>query len=104
MEGKSEISNALCADFIDIHKQVRPRFWKEYTDDSLTAISTFVNNCEKRHLYQKQIGREIGLASGTGLKDIELPSSVPDGMIQDVDELDDWAALEDFDDEQNDER
>ncbi len=97
--GKSEISNSLCTDFIDTYKQIRPRFWKEHKDDSVVAIAKFVQNCEKRHLYQKQIGREMGLASGTGLKDIELPSAVPDEYIQDVDELDDWASLEDFDED-----
>lgn len=99
IEGKSEISNALCSDFIDIYKNVRPRFWKENKDDAIVTISKFVHNCEKRHLYQKQVGREMGLASGTGLKDIELPTAVPDEMLQDVDDLDDWAALDDCDED-----
>jgi len=94
IEGRSEISNILCDDFINIYRNdVRPNFWKEYTDDSLTAISRFVHNCEKRHLYQRKIKREMGLRSGFGgtksFDNIDLPSPVPDD-IEDFDDANDW--------------
>lgn len=103
MEGHSEISNALCSDFIQIYKnETTPKFWKEHTDDTMVAISKFVRNCEKRQIYQREIRREKGLMD-VDVVDIELPSRVPDEeMLVDIDDADDWAALEDFDD--NDDR
>lgn len=101
IEGKSEISNSLCNDFINIHKnETRSRFWKENTDETICSINKFVKNCEKRHLYQKKIRRDMGLASsGEGMEEMELPSSVPEDFLEDVDQLDDWAALEDVDED-----
>ncbi len=100
IEGKSEISNHLCTDFINIyHNEVRPKFWKEKRDDALKAIEQFVRNCEKRKLYEKKLRREMGFIYGDGnIEEIDLPSPVPD-EIQDVDDEDDWAALEDVDDD-----
>ena len=78
---------------------MRPKFWKENRDDALKAISRFVHNCEKRKLYEKKLRREMGFIYGDGnIEEIDLPSPVPD-EIQDVDDEDDWAALEDVDDD-----
>jgi hypothetical protein len=42
----------------------------------------------------------MGLASsGEGMEEMELPSSVPEDFLEDVDQLDDWAALEDVDED-----
>jgi len=104
IEGHSAISDTLCNDFISIYKDIRPQFWKEHSDDTLTAIQTFVKNCEKRQLYQKRLRREMGLDEhGKEDDDVhvqwELPSRVPEDIIQqEKDRFDGaaWAALEDF--------
>eukprot|EP00551_Chaetoceros_affinis_P005663 CAMPEP_0203676346 /NCGR_PEP_ID=MMETSP0090-20130426/24278_1 /ASSEMBLY_ACC=CAM_ASM_001088 /TAXON_ID=426623 /ORGANISM="Chaetoceros affinis, Strain CCMP159" /LENGTH=287 /DNA_ID=CAMNT_0050542867 /DNA_START=46 /DNA_END=909 /DNA_ORIENTATION=- len=100
IEGKSEISNHLCSDFIHIYQnEVRPKFWKEKRDDSLKALSRFVQNCEKRQLYEKKLRREMGFIYGDdNLDEIDLPLPVPE-EIEDIDDGDDWAALEDVDED-----
>jgi len=98
VEGHSEISDTLCDDFISIYGGIRPKFWKEYSDDTLTAIQTFVQNCEKRQLYQKRLKMEMGLSHEDDVE-FELPSRVPDDILQqEKDRFDgtDWASLEDF--------
>lgn len=102
-EGHSDISDTLCDDFISIYSGIRPQFWKQHSDDTLMAIQTFVQNCEKRQLYQKKLKREMGMGSDD--IEFELPSRVPDDIIQqEKDRFDgtDWASLEDFEESLND--
>lgn len=101
VEGHSHISDALCDDFISIYSGIRPKFWKDYQDDTLTAIQTFVHNCEKRNLYKKKLKREMGLGQKYDVE-FELPSRVPEDILEEEkDRLDgtDWASLEDFEEE-----
>jgi hypothetical protein len=111
IEGHSQISDVLCKDFQDIYKDIRPKFWKEYSDDTLTAIQTFVKNCEKRQLYERKLKREMGLDTGrygafsneTGEDlEFELPSRVPEDILdEERDRVDgkDWASVEDFEED-----
>lgn len=96
VEGKSEISDKLCSDFIHIyHETIPSKFWTENSDDSLTTITNFVKNCEKRHLYERRLRREMGLSNTT---EVSLPSRVPEMVEEDEMYIGtDWAALEDFD-------
>jgi len=100
VEGQSKISDALCGDFIHLYRNtIPPKFWTEYSDDTLTTITRFVTNCEKRYLYERRLRREMGLSSDVKLS---LPSRVPENILEEEKERyggADWAALEDFDEE-----
>jgi len=106
IQGKSDISDKLCGDFIAIHQDIRPQFCNEYSDDTLTAIQTFVKNCEKRQMYEKRLRRDLGIGYNDNdgkRSSIPLPNRVPDNILEE--EMDnvgaaDWAEMEDFDEEQ----
>ena len=107
MKGKSMISDTLCTDFLDEHKRIRPDFWRDYKDDSLTAIQTFVLNCKKRKVYEKQIQKEMNMTTiNDEMEDIipSLPTKVPDDILltepNDENESDDWASIEAFEEEE----
>eukprot|EP00554_Chaetoceros_debilis_P016710 CAMPEP_0194114804 /NCGR_PEP_ID=MMETSP0150-20130528/21520_1 /TAXON_ID=122233 /ORGANISM="Chaetoceros debilis, Strain MM31A-1" /LENGTH=277 /DNA_ID=CAMNT_0038805111 /DNA_START=166 /DNA_END=1000 /DNA_ORIENTATION=- len=106
IQGKSDISDKLCGDFIAIHQDIRPQFWNEYSDDTLTAIQTFVKNCEKRKMYERRLRRDLGLGYNDNVGErssIELPNRVPDNILEEESVnfgAADWAEMEDFDEEQ----
>ena len=101
LEGRSEISDKLCDDFIDIYRnETRPQFWRDYSDDTLSALKVFSENCEKRRLFERRLRRDYGLRID---EDVELPSRVPEDIVRE--ERDrfggaDWA--DDFDDQDQD--
>lgn len=108
MEGQSNVSDALCSDFIQHYHTIRPEFWVEYKDDSLTSLQDFVKNCQKRQAYEKKIRKEqmmIGEETNNNNESISLPNKVPLDILQTVEEeekqLFDWANIEDFEEEDN---
>jgi len=101
MEGKSNISDSLCGDFIQEYNNIRPAFWDEYKDDSLTYLQNFIQNCQKRQAYERQLKREMMIDETT--ESISLPTKVPQDILQ-VEEEErqslDWATIEDFEEEE----
>jgi len=53
--GKSQLSNALCTDFISYYKTIPKSFWVQNEDDILTTITHVIENCKKRQAYEKQL-------------------------------------------------
>jgi hypothetical protein len=97
IEGHSDISNVLCDDFMKLYGTTNKQFWKNHTDDSLVAIQRFVQNCEKRQLYQRKLKREMGLSHEEMESiDVDLPNRVPEDIIQQEKDRIDWASVEDF--------
>ncbi len=103
IEGKSDISDKLCGDFIHIYRDIRPNFWKEHTDDTIVAIRRFVNNCEKRQAYEGRLRREMGFGFQDDGQPIELPGRVPENILVEEKEQNNlsWTEMEDFDEEQD---
>jgi len=94
IEGKSEISDTLCDDFIHLyHDTIPSKFWTENSGDALKTITRFVENCEKRHLYQRRLRMEMGLGNNA---EVLIPSRVPEDIVE-KERYADWTALEDFD-------
>lgn len=105
VEGQSDISNILCNDFIKLYGTTNKQFWKTHTDDSIVAIQRFVQNCEKRQFYERKLKREMGLShEEMESVDVNLPNRVPEDIIQQEKDRNDWASVEDFevDDESDD--
>jgi len=97
MEGQSDISNILCDDFMHLYGTTSKQFWKTHTDDSVVAIHRFVQNCEKRQFYQKKLKREMGFShEEMETVDVVLPNRVPEDIIQQEKDRFDWASVEDF--------
>lgn len=102
-KGRSEISDTLCNDFIDIYRHdVKPDFWMKYSDDTLSALKLFCENCEKRRLFERRLRRDYGL----GINDeVELPTRVPEDIVREERERFGgaaWAGIEEFDDQEQD--
>lgn len=76
VEGRSDVSDALCDDFIAQYEAIRPDFWKDYSsgESGLQAISDFVTNCRRRQAYERRIRRESGLGPND-------PVSIPRGGV-----------------------
>ncbi|GFH50838.1 hypothetical protein CTEN210_07314 [Chaetoceros tenuissimus] len=97
MAGNSEISNVLCDDFVKMYSSTSPRFWKTNTDDTVVAIQKFVHNCQKREMYERQIKQELGLSYEEMKRiDLDLPTAVPEDIMEKDKDSFDWAAVEDF--------
>ena len=108
IQGRSVISDTLCTDFLEEHKRIRPDFWSDYKDDSLTALQTFVQNCKKRKAYEKQIQTEMKMTAtddDTVTIIPSLPTKVPDDILiteqNEVNESHDWASIEAFEEEES---
>ena len=98
IEGRSDISDKLCSDFIAQYNSIRPEFWKEYTDDGLSAIQEFVANCRKRQAFERRLRRD----SGMGPNDpVSIPSGgVPRDFLDDEEGEADWTNLEEFEEDE----
>ncbi len=105
IEGKSDISDKLCGDFIRIYRDIRPNFWNEHPDDTIVAIKRFVNNCEKRQAYERRLRRETGFGfqEEDDQPPIALPERVPENILLEEKEQNNfsWTEMEDFDEEQD---
>jgi len=110
VEGRSAVSDTLCQDFIEQKKQIPKRVWKEYNDDAVLMLKHFVENCQRRTQYERQLRMDRGLAPETPVE-IPPPGIPPDLVIEDEEEkafdLYDWAGEDDLwadeDDEWDDE-
>ena len=98
VEGRSDVSDALCDDFIAQYETIRPDFWQDYSgENGLQAISDFVANCKRRQAFERRIRRE----SGFGPNDpVSIPrGGVPRDFVDDDDTIGemagiDWASTE----------
>ena len=88
VQGKSDVSDALCDDFIAHYETIRPDFWQDYSGESgaesgLRAISDFVANCKKRQAFERILRREAGLGPSDP---VSIPSGgVPRDVVDDYD-------------------
>ena len=73
--GRSDVSDALCDDFIAQYDTIRSDFWQDCRgEQGLRAISDFVTNCRKRQALERRIRRESGLGPNE-------PVSIPHGGV-----------------------
>lgn len=97
LAGRSQVSDALCQDFIGLSDGVREGFWAEHRDDGIRAISTFVSNCRRRQAFERRLRRERGLGPA---EPVSIPEGgVPQEFVDEADEAGDWAAIEEFEEE-----
>ena len=87
IQGKSDVSDALCDDFIAHYETIRPEFWQNINsnESGLRAISDFVVNCKRRQALERTIRREAGLGPFD-------PVSIPSGGVP-RDFGDDYMAI-----------
>lgn len=98
IDGRSDISDNLCSDFIAQYDSIRPEFWKEYRDDGLSAIQEFVANCRKRQAFERRLRRELGMGDNDP---VSIPSGgVPREFVDDEEGEADWADLEEFEEDE----
>jgi hypothetical protein len=101
VEGRSAVSDTLCADFIEQKKKLPARLWKEYNDDAVTMLRLFIENCQRRTQYERQLRIEKGLGPDEPVA-IPPPGVPPDMVIEDDEEkaaelsMADWAAEDDW--------
>jgi hypothetical protein len=111
VEGRSAVSDTLCADFIDQKNKLPKKLWTEYNDDAVTMLRKFIENCQRRTQYERQLRIEKGLEPEEPVI-IPPPGVPPDMVIEDEEEKaaelyawvaeDDWAAYGDeWDEEDN---
>mmetsp|Transcript_18601 Transcript_18601/g.53635 ORF Transcript_18601/g.53635 Transcript_18601/m.53635 type:complete len:237 (+) Transcript_18601:143-853(+) len=76
LEGRSEISDVLCDDFIAQHKNVSSSFWEANgrDDKSVASLFTFIENCQKRRAHERSIRSEQGISP-------DIPVSIPEGGV-----------------------
>jgi hypothetical protein len=106
VEGRSAVSDTLCADFIEQKKKLPKKLWKEYNDDAVTMLRKFIENCQRRTQYERQLRIERGLDPEEPVI-IPPPGVPPDMVIEDEEEKaadlyawvaeDDWAADDEWD-------
>ena len=91
IQGKSDVSDALCDDFITHYETIRPDFWQNNTNSDgergLRAISDFVVNCKRRQALERRLRREAGLGPFD-------PVSIPSGGVP-SDFGDDYMTIDD---------
>lgn len=76
-EGRSPVSEVLCEDFLKQDDKIPQELWEEHNDDAMRALRKFLDNCQKRSLYEQQLRRESLLSP-------EEPVSIPlPGVPQD---------------------
>lgn len=99
VEGRSAVSDTLCHDFIEEKKQVPERVWKEYNDDAVVMLKQFIENCQRRTQYERQLRLDQGLSPE---EPVAIPSRgvPPDLVIEGEEEkafdLYDWVAEDDW--------
>ena len=86
LEGRSLISDELCTDFMKHYATIPQDTWRKHrgTSDSLTAIETFVVNCQKRQTFERRLRHERGLQPGGDAQDYH-PTIPSPGVPKDLD-------------------
>eukprot|EP00563_Minutocellus_polymorphus_P010938 CAMPEP_0181065102 /NCGR_PEP_ID=MMETSP1070-20121207/24557_1 /TAXON_ID=265543 /ORGANISM="Minutocellus polymorphus, Strain NH13" /LENGTH=358 /DNA_ID=CAMNT_0023145465 /DNA_START=69 /DNA_END=1146 /DNA_ORIENTATION=+ len=86
VEGRSLISDELCADFRKHYATIPQDTWAKHrgTSDALTAIETFVVNCQRRQLFERALRHERGLQPGGSAQDYH-PTIPSPGVPKDLD-------------------
>lgn len=76
IEDRSDISDALCDDFIAQHKKIPTSFWENHSrnDNSVASLLHFIENCQKRRNHENSIRLEQGLSP-------DAPVSIPEGGV-----------------------
>lgn len=92
IEGRSDISDALCDETIAQHKNIPASFWDYHarSDDSIASLLQFIENCQKRRAHENCIRLEQGLSK-------DVPVSIPKGGVS-ITPIDDfgWDDQNDF--------
>ena len=75
VEGRSLISDELCTNFMKHYATIPQDTWRKHrgTSDALTAIESFVINCQRRQIFEQSLRHERGLQPG-GSARISIPS------------------------------
>ena len=86
-KGRSQISEALCPEWVDITNNQIPReFWEAHENGMLqdkktwTAFRQFSLNCQKRYVYENQIRLNQNIAKGVP---VNLLEEVPENILSD---------------------
>jgi len=100
VEGRSLIADELCDDFIRQYGLTSQEVWRQHTgrdggstntgstddepSDVLSAIETFVANCQRRNIHERTLRQEEGLRVG-GTRDGEHIAIPSPGVPRDID-------------------
>jgi hypothetical protein len=86
-KGRSQISEALCPEWVDItNNKIPSEFWEAHQTGNLrdektwTAFRQFSLNCQKRHALEEQIRKEERIASDSP---VNLTKRVPENILLD---------------------
>ena len=86
VEGRSLISDELCTNFMKHYATIPQDTWRKHRgkSDALTAIESFVINCQRRQMLELSLRHERGLQPGGSAQDYHptIPSS---GVPTDLD-------------------
>lgn len=71
VEGRSLISDELCGNFMKHYATIPQDTWRKHrgTSDALTAIESFVVNCQRRQMLEQSLRHERGLQPGGSAQD-----------------------------------
>lgn len=86
LEGRSLISDELCTNFTKHYATIPQDTWRKHrgTSDALTAIETFVVNCQKRQTFERRLRHAHGLQPGGNAPDYH-PTIPSPGVPKDLD-------------------
>lgn len=86
VEGRSLISDELCTNFMRHYATIPQDTWRKHrgTSDALTAIESFVVNCQRRQMLEQSLRHELGLQPGGSAQDYR-PTIPSPGVPTDLD-------------------
>mmetsp|Transcript_22168 Transcript_22168/g.32627 ORF Transcript_22168/g.32627 Transcript_22168/m.32627 type:complete len:292 (+) Transcript_22168:177-1052(+) len=88
-EGRSAVSDGICAEWIDLtYNKIPPAFWRNLDDEdkmlrddrTWKAVRAFADNCVKRRSYEQRLRNESGITNNN--EPVSIPSpGVPDDIF-----------------------